>query len=52
MKKHLGALQKVAPDLVATYQELGLKTIPIALKKGGIDKKQASQLKAILRPIT
>ncbi len=52
IKKHLYALQKAAPDLVAAYQELGLKTIPIALKKGGIDKKQANQLKAILRPIT
>ncbi len=53
IKKHLSALQKVAPDLVATYQELGLKTIPIALKKGRIDQKQASQLKALLKqPIT
>ncbi len=53
IKKHLGALQKAAPDLVATYQELGLKTIPIALKKGGINQKQASQLKALLKqPIT
>ena len=52
IKKHLYALQKAAPEMVAAYQELGLKTIPIALKKGGIDKKQANQLKAILRPIT
>ena len=52
IKKHLYALRKVAPEMVAAYQELGLKTIPIALKKGGIDKKQANQLKAILRPIT
>ena len=53
IKKHLGALQKVAPDLVATYQELGLKSLPIALKKGGIDKKQANELKALLKqPIT
>ncbi len=52
IKKHLSALQKVAPDLVATYQELGLKSLPIALKKGGIDKKQADELQTILRPIT
>ena len=51
IKKHIRALQKVAPDLVSTYQELGLKTIPIALKKGRINQKQASELRAILRPI-
>ena len=50
IKKHLSALQKVVPDLVSTYQELGLKTIPIALEKGGINQKQANELKAILRP--
>ncbi len=52
IKKHLGALQKAAPELVATYQELGLKTIPIALKKGGINQKQASHIKALLKQPT
>ena len=51
IKKHLVALQKVAPEVVSTYRELGLKSLPIALKKGGIDKKQMSQLEAVLRPI-
>ncbi len=46
--KHLAALSRVAPELVATYRELGLKTIPIALNKGGIDKAQADKLRAIL----
>jgi predicted short-subunit dehydrogenase-like oxidoreductase (DUF2520 family) len=53
IKKHLIAMQKVAPELVATYQELGFKTIPIALAKGRIDQKQAEELKALLsQPIT
>ena len=48
IKKHLDALQKVAPALVSTYQELGRQTIPIALAKGRINKHQAKELQAIL----
>ena len=48
IKKHLNALKRVAPELIKTYQELGLKTIPIALSKGKIDDKQADELKATL----
>ncbi len=46
--KHISALNKKAPHLIATYKELALKTIPIALEKGGINKSQASALEAIL----
>jgi predicted short-subunit dehydrogenase-like oxidoreductase (DUF2520 family) len=49
IKKHLDALQKVAPSLVSTYQELGRQTIPIALAKGKINQRQAEELKAILK---
>ncbi len=48
IKKHLEALQKKAPDLLSTYRELGLKTIPIALAKGKIEPKQAKELTKIL----
>ena len=48
IKKHLDALQKAAPELIATYRELGLKTIPIALSKGRINSKQSDELEAIL----
>ncbi|MFC1990458.1 Rossmann-like and DUF2520 domain-containing protein, partial [Chloroflexota bacterium] len=34
IKKHLDALQKVAPAVLSTYRELGLQTIPVALAKG------------------
>ena len=49
IKKHLAVLQKVAPTLVSTYQELGRQTIPIALAKGRINKHQAQELHAILK---
>jgi predicted short-subunit dehydrogenase-like oxidoreductase (DUF2520 family) len=53
VKKHLNALREVAPELTQTYQELGLKTIPIALAKGEINGQQADELKAILsQPIS
>ena len=48
ISKHLAALQKAAPDLVNTYRELGLKTIPIAVAKGRINRKQADELEAML----
>ena len=49
IKKHLTALQKVAPTLVPTYRELGLQTIPVALAKGRIDQDKAEELRAILK---
>ncbi len=49
IKKHLNALQKVAPALLSTYQELGRQTIPVALAKGRINQHQAEELQAILK---
>ena len=51
IKKHLEALEKVSPDMLTTYKELGLRTIPIALAKGRINEQQAEELKAILEPV-
>ncbi|MFH0846754.1 MAG: DUF2520 domain-containing protein [Chloroflexota bacterium] len=48
IKKHLTTLEKVAPEILITYKELGLKTIPVALAKGRIDKVQAKALSQIL----
>jgi predicted short-subunit dehydrogenase-like oxidoreductase (DUF2520 family) len=50
IKKHLKALEKVSPDMLTTYKELGLRTIPIALAKGRINEHQAEELKTILEP--
>ncbi len=52
IKKHISALQRVAPELTATYRELGLKTIPVSLAKGKINDRKADELKAILGQIT
>ena len=49
ISKHLDALQKSAPNLLSTYRELGLQTIPIALAKGKINQSQAQELETILR---
>ncbi len=49
IKKHLNALQKVAPTLLSTYRELGLQTIPVALAKGKINQDKAKELEAILK---
>jgi len=49
IKKHLDALQKVAPALLSTYRELGLQTLPIALAKGRIDQNKVEELQAILK---
>ena len=49
IKKHLDALEKAAPALLSTYQELGLQTIPIALAKGRINQRQAEELESILK---
>jgi len=51
IRKHLQALQKVAPSLLSTYRELGLQTIPVALAKGRINQHQAEELKAILKEV-
>ena len=49
IKKHINALEKVAPAVLSTYCELGRQTIPIALAKGRINEQQAEELQAILK---
>lgn len=49
MSKHLDALKSKNPSLFATYKDLGLQTISIALAKGKIDTDRAKELKALLR---
>jgi len=49
IKKHLSALEEVAPAILSIYRELGLQTILIALAKGRINEQQAEELKTILR---
>ena len=46
--KHLAALEKAAPEVLETYRQLGINTIPVALAKGSIDEEQAGRLEAVL----
>ncbi len=48
VRKHLAALEAVAPSIVSTYCELGLQTVPIALGKGKIDEARAEELRGVL----
>lgn len=47
--KHLDALERAAPDVLSTYRELGLQTIPVALAKGKIDEGRAAELRTLLK---
>jgi predicted short-subunit dehydrogenase-like oxidoreductase (DUF2520 family) len=49
IRKHLNEISKKAPELLFPYKELGLQTIPVALAKGKINEKQASELEIILK---
>ena len=49
IRSHLNALERAAPEILSTYRELGLKTIPIALAKGKIDQERAKELEALLK---
>lgn len=46
--KHLSALEPRNSAIAATYKELGLQTIPIALAKGKVNAHKAEELKALL----
>ena len=46
--KHLNALEKTTPEILSTYRELGLKTIPVALAKGRINQEKAEALNDLL----
>ncbi|MBI4302237.1 MAG: DUF2520 domain-containing protein [Chloroflexi bacterium] len=50
IKKHLEALRAKAPQLLSTYRELGLQTIPVAQAKGRIDEKRAEEMRFLLAP--
>jgi len=48
INKHLAALSQSTPELLSTYRELGLQTIPIALDKGKIDEAKAEEMRRVL----
>lgn len=52
LKKHLMALSKNHGDIIPTYVELGLQTVPVALEKGKINKARAHEISDILKNST
>ncbi|MDD5127876.1 MAG: DUF2520 domain-containing protein [Dehalococcoidales bacterium] len=49
IKNHLEILERMAPQLVATYKDLGRQTVPISVAKGKISGEQAKSLESILK---
>jgi len=49
IRKHLNDISDKTPSLLNPYKELGLQTIPIALAKGTIDKKQANEMEMLIK---
>jgi predicted short-subunit dehydrogenase-like oxidoreductase (DUF2520 family) len=47
--KHLNALKAKDSELLITYKELGLQTIPVALAKGRIDEHRAEEMEVLLK---
>ncbi|MFH1381581.1 MAG: DUF2520 domain-containing protein [Chloroflexota bacterium] len=50
IRKHLKALEKSAPEVLATYRELGRQTVPVAEAKGRINKRQAEEMQELFQP--
>jgi predicted short-subunit dehydrogenase-like oxidoreductase (DUF2520 family) len=48
IRKHLAALERSAPSLLAPYREMGKQTVPIALAKGKIDEERADEMLRLL----
>jgi predicted short-subunit dehydrogenase-like oxidoreductase (DUF2520 family) len=49
VSKHLQTIKEKAPDILTTYKELGMQTIPIANAKGTLNKEQARELALLLK---
>lgn len=47
--RHLKIIKEKSPSLLFPYKELGLQTLPVALAKGKIDRKQARELEILLK---
>lgn len=49
VRRHLTALSQQYPEMVPVYTALGLRTVPLALQRGGIDRRMAETLTDLLR---
>lgn len=48
LEKHLAALASVGPDVLRLYCELGLRSIPLGLERGGYDDERAQTMRDML----
>jgi len=48
IKSHLRELEKKAPHFISIYRELGKQTVPIAWRKGKIDRQRVQELQDLL----
>jgi len=46
--KHIASIREKEADILSLYGKLGLKTIPIALAKGTLDKDKGNTLQTLL----
>jgi predicted short-subunit dehydrogenase-like oxidoreductase (DUF2520 family) len=48
--KHLAHIGEVDAELASFYRTLGMSTVAVAVKKGGISEEKAEDLRRILQP--
>ncbi len=48
VQRHLKTLADIAPQMLPTYRDLGLQTLPVAEAKGKINAEQAGRIKVLL----
>ncbi len=49
LEKHLAELARVGPDALHLYCELGLRSIPLGLERGGYDEHRAQAMRLLLQ---
>lgn len=49
VKKHLEMMERVTPEILPAYRQLGLQTVPVALAKGKLNDTAARELEEILK---
>jgi predicted short-subunit dehydrogenase-like oxidoreductase (DUF2520 family) len=48
LRKHLAALAAIGPDVVRLYCEIGLRSIPLGVERGGLSAERAAEMRALL----
>jgi predicted short-subunit dehydrogenase-like oxidoreductase (DUF2520 family) len=51
LRKHLAALDSIDPAAGALYRELGLRNVPLGLKRGSLSSDRAQEIEMLLRSV-